>query len=65
MALIFQTGDIHLRLPEGDRWTAFKMLVQAAAEHAVNVMVISGHLFGSAIDAESLRAPLRSLFEDA
>ncbi len=62
---ILQTSDVHL-VAEGDqRWDALIEVVSHAVNESVDVLVISGDLFDSDADAEALRVPLRSLFENA
>ena len=62
---ILQTSDVHL-VAEGERrWDALVEVVSHAAHESVDVLVISGDLFDSDANAESLRIPLRAIFEKA
>jgi len=62
---ILHTSDVHL-VEEGDqRWDALVEVVAHAKHETVDIFVISGDLFDSNADAEALRVPLRSIFEDA
>ncbi len=65
MTNILHTGDLHL-VEQGDhRWEALTTVVQTGHQEAAELLVISGDLFDSRADADALRTPLRSIFEEA
>lgn len=61
---IFHTSDLHLVKENDKRWEALVDVLSHARQNSIGVLVISGDLFNSNIDAETLRVPLRSLFEE-
>ncbi|OYD14020.1 serine/threonine protein phosphatase [candidate division WOR-3 bacterium JGI_Cruoil_03_44_89] len=61
---ILHTADLHLQNEGDDRWNALKTIVQVAGNENVNLFIISGDLFDSGVDAESLRPGIRGIFSD-
>jgi len=62
---ILHTADVHLRRADDERWQAMKSIIQVARTHQANLIVISGDLFDRGVDAQSLKIPLRQLFDSA
>ncbi|PIP12554.1 MAG: serine/threonine protein phosphatase, partial [bacterium (Candidatus Stahlbacteria) CG23_combo_of_CG06-09_8_20_14_all_40_9] len=61
---ILHTADLHLQTEEDSRWDALKTIVRVASNENVDLLIISGDLFDSGIDAESLRPGIRSIFSN-
>ncbi len=60
---ILHTADIHLRDVGDARWNALERVLAVAAEHRVALVAISGDLFDRVDDVDSLKIPLRELFQ--
>lgn len=61
---ILHTADLHLQSEGDDRWNALQTVVKVAGNENVNLLIISGDLFDSGVDAESLRPGIRGVFSD-
>ncbi len=61
---ILHTADLHLQTEKDSRWDALKTIVRVARDENVDLLIISGDLFDSGIDAESLRPGIRSIFSN-
>ncbi len=59
---ILHTADIHLRSVDDNRWHALETIIGVANSEDVDILIISGDLFDSGTDAESLRPNIRGLF---
>ncbi len=59
---ILHTADIHLRNEGDSRWNALETIIQVARDENVDLLIISGDLFDSGVDAESLRPKIRKVF---
>ncbi len=57
---LLHTADLHLTETAAERWDALGELVEIARKHQVSALVIAGDLFDHNIEAEKLRARLRS-----
>jgi DNA repair exonuclease SbcCD nuclease subunit len=61
---ILHTADLHLQGEGDSRWNALQTIVQIAKDEDVGLFIISGDLFDSGVDAESLRPGIRSIFSN-
>lgn len=61
---ILHTADLHLQTEGDSRWNALQTIIQVARSENVDLLVISGDLFDSGIEAESLRPGIRSIFSN-
>ena len=61
---ILHTADIHIREQDDDRWQAFSEIIALAKSESVEVLVISGDLFDSDVDANKLRPKFREFFSE-
>lgn len=59
---ILHTADVHLRKYNDERWEALQTVLDLGNKEKVDIVVISGDLFDSVLDAESLRPKIRDLF---
>jgi len=59
---ILHTADIHLRTIDDERWNALVTLVKLGKSEKVDVLAVSGDLFNSGVDADTIRTELRGLF---
>jgi len=59
---VVHTADIHLKIPQDERWYALEEIVKVAEEEKAELLVISGDLFDKDVDAERLRPALRKVF---
>lgn len=62
---ILHTADIHLRSVGDCRWQALETILGIANSEDVDLLVISGDLFDSGTDAETLRPKIRAIFSDS
>jgi len=62
---LVHTGDLHLDSDAGPRWEALEAILSLAKGDEADLLMVSGDLFDSDVDAEALRVPLRSLFDGA
>ncbi len=61
---ILHTADIHLRTIDDERWNALVTLIKLGKNEQVDVIAVSGDLFNSGADADTIRAELRGLFSN-
>lgn len=60
---ILHTADLHLRSITDVRWQALERVVELAQSENVRVLAISGDLFDSDADGQTLRPKIREVFE--
>lgn len=61
---ILHTADIHIRQYDDDRWKALQQIIELGKKENIDVLVISGDLFDSDVDAGKLRTGFRELFAE-
>lgn len=61
---IIHTCDIHLREDNPERWDSLRTIVKLCREKEAGALVISGDLFDADVEANKLKADLRTLFSD-
>jgi exonuclease SbcD len=61
---ILHTADIHLKKVGDGRWNSLVSLIATAKIEGVDIFIVSGDLFDSSADAETIRAELRGLFSN-
>jgi DNA repair exonuclease SbcCD nuclease subunit len=61
---ILHTADLHLRSENDERWAALTAVVDIGKKQKVDVLVIAGDLFDSALAAGRLYDRLRPVFSD-
>jgi DNA repair protein SbcD/Mre11 len=62
---ILHTADLHLRSEDDERWKAMAAVVEIGKKQKVDVLVIAGDLFDSALAAGRLYDRLRPVFSNA
>lgn len=61
---LLHTADIHLREYGDERWEALQKLIEIGKNEKITYFIISGDLFDSGIDAETLRPQIRDAFSN-
>lgn len=61
---ILHTADVHLNEFEGQRWQAFKQVLDLGKTEKVDGLVIAGDLFDKNLDAVQLRLEIEQLFSN-
>lgn len=61
---LLHTADIHLREYGDERWKALQKLIDIGKKEKIGCFIISGDLFDSGIDAETLRPQIRGTFSN-
>ena len=60
---ILHTADIHITVPDDQRWQALEVILAAARRHQADVLVISGDLFNASYQGDRVRDKIRPLFQ--
>lgn len=61
---LLHTADIHLREYGDERWKVLQKLIEIGKKEKITCFIISGDLFDSGIDAETLRPQMRDAFSN-